>query len=215
MKAIVFDMDGVLFDTERISDMAWRKIAAEMGFEDVETAIQVCRGQNRNDTDRYLESHFPELDYPVFLDRCRKLSQEMIADHMPVKEGVYELLDWLKKQNWKIALATSTRRESTMHHLSAANMTEYFDAIITGEQVEHSKPAPDIYNLACEALEATPAWTFAVEDSPNGIRSAAAAKMRVIMVPDMVKPTLELREMCVVVLASLKDAIPFLDKVAQ
>ena len=72
---------------------------------------------------------------------------------MPVKPGAYALLDWLREQEWRVALATSTGRESTMHHLESAKMTDYFDQIITGEQVEHGKPDPEIYLKACQALE--------------------------------------------------------------
>lgn len=191
MKAIVFDMDGILFDTERVSDQAWRQAAEEMQFAEIDAAIEDCRGLNRADTRAFFEAHFPHVNYPVFHKRNHEIMAELLADGMPIKTGAIELLQWLQDEKWRVALATSTGRESTMHHLESAQMTQYFDQIITGEQVQHGKPDPEIYAKACAAIGACPATTYAVEDSPNGIRSAAAAGLRVIMVPDLVPVSAE------------------------
>ncbi len=217
MKAIVFDMDGVLFDTERVSDRAWSVAAEEMHFtEDVAEAKRNCRGLNRKDATAYFAKAFPTFDYEAFRKRNRAIMLQMLEEEgMPVKEGAYALLDWLKETGWKIALATSTGEESTTHHLKAANMTEYFDVVVTGEQVEQGKPAPEIYETACERLEATPTLSFAVEDSPNGIQSAFSAGMRVIMVPDLIAPTLELRQKVVTVQSSLLGVKAFLEKYGE
>lgn len=191
MKAIVFDMDGILFDTERVGDQAWRQAAEEMQFAEIDAAIEDCRGLNRADTRVFFEAHFPHVNYPVFHKRNHEIMAELLADGMPIKTGAIELLQWLQDEKWRVALATSTGRESTMHHLESAQMTQYFDQIITGEQVQHGKPDPEIYAKACAAIGACPATTYAVEDSPNGIRSAAAAGLRVIMVPDLVPVSAE------------------------
>lgn len=191
MKAIVFDMDGILFDTERVGDQAWRQAAEEMQFAEIDAAIEDCRGLNRADTRAFFEAHFPHVNYPVFHKRNHEIMAELLADGMPIKTGAIELLQWLQDEKWRVALATSTGRESTMHHLESAQMPQYFDQIITGEQVQHGKPDPEIYAKACAAIGACPATTYAVEDSPNGIRSAAAAGLRVIMVPDLVPVSAE------------------------
>lgn len=191
MKAIVFDMDGILFDTERVDDQAWRQAAEEMQFAEIDAAIEDCRGLNRADTRAFFEAHFPHVNYPAFHKRNHEIMAELLADGMPIKTGAIELLQWLQDEKWRVALATSTGRESTMHHLESAQMTQYFDQIITGEQVQHGKPDPEIYAKACAAIGACPATTYAVEDSPNGIRSAAAAGLRVIMVPDLVPVSAE------------------------
>ena len=191
MKAIVFDMDGILFDTERVGDQAWRQAAEEMQFAEIDAAIEDCRGLNRADTRAFFEAHFPHVNYPVFHKRNHEIMAELLADGMPIKTGAIELLQWLQDEKWRVALATSTGRESIMHHLESAQMTQYFDQIITGEQVQHGKPDPEIYAKACAAIGACPATTYAVEDSPNGIRSAAAAGLRVIMVPDLVPVSAE------------------------
>ncbi len=211
-KAVFFDMDGVLFDTERVGEIAWRLAAEEMQFLEIDAAVEGCRGKNRNDTREYFETHFPHTNYQAFHERNHAIMDKMLAKGMPIKEGAYELLTWLKQENWLVALATSTGRENTMQHLKSAEMTDFFQAIVTGEQVVHGKPNPEIYEIACRELDVVPAQTYAIEDSPNGISSAAAAKMRVIMVPDLVRPTLDLRQKIVAVLTSLKDVQMFLEK---
>lgn len=154
MKAIIFDMDGVIFDTERVGDQAWRQAAEEMGFAQIDDAISRCRGLNRADTKAFFEREYPDLDYLAFHKRNHEIMNQLLADGMPVKTGAVELLHWLRQEEWRVALATSTGRESTMHHLEAAHMTDLFDAIITGEQVEHGKPDPEIYEMACDAIGA-------------------------------------------------------------
>lgn len=170
---------------------------------------------NRADTKAFFEREYPDLDYLAFHKRNHEIMNQLLADGMPVKTGAVELLHWLRQEEWRVALATSTGRESTMHHLEAAHMTDLFDAIITGEQVEHGKPDPEIYEMACDAIGATAGLSFAVEDSPNGIRSAAAANLRVIMVPDLVKPNLELRELVVTVQENLLGVQKFLEKFGE
>ncbi|MCI8869991.1 MAG: HAD-IA family hydrolase [Lawsonibacter sp.] len=111
---------------------------------------------------------------------------------MPLKPGVREILDFLRLQGIPAALATSTGRVRTLRRLELTGLGEYFQTVVTGDQVEHSKPDPEIYLLACRALDTPPGQTLAVEDSRNGILSAHAAGMPVVMVPDMIPPAPEL-----------------------
>lgn len=197
IKAIVFDMDGVLFDTERLYNIAWKKAAQDYPIDyDLDALIVQCIGLNHNDT-RALFARLLGEDFPTeeYFGRIRPYFQEMIERELPLKSGVHEILSWLKANGYPIALATSTSRPSVLSHLTRHDMLDYFDAIITGDMVEHSKPAPDIYLLACKALHTDPADCIAVEDSPNGIRSAFAAGMMPVMVPDQVSPNDELRAM--------------------
>lgn len=197
IKAVVFDMDGVLFDTERLYNIAWKKAAKDypLGIE-VDDLIVQCIGLNSNDT-RALFARLLGEDFPfdAYFGRIRALFREIIAEELPVKPGVYELLSWLRENGYPIALATSTSRPSVDSHLSRTGLTQYFDAIVTGDTVEHSKPAPDIYLRACALLNTPPEECIAVEDSPNGIRSAYAAGMMAVMVPDQVPCSDELRAM--------------------
>ena len=122
---------------------------------------------------------------------------------MPLKPGARELLHHLREENWGIGLASSTRRVLVQSQLEGVGLWHYFDQVVTGDQLERSKPAPDIYLMACRALGVAPEAAWAVEDSYNGIRSSAAAGMRPIMVPDLLPPTPEMRQLSHIILPDL------------
>ena len=137
---------------------------------------------------------------------CSAYSQaRMEKEGVPMKPGVREILTFLKERGIPTALATSTGRPRTKRRMEMTGLGPYFSAIITGDQVVHSKPDPEIYLLACQALGTDPEHTIAVEDSRNGILSAARAGMQVIMVPDMIPPTPELEALLFRRCSSLMD----------
>ncbi len=196
MKAVVFDMDGVLFDTERLCMNSWIEIANRWQIPDMEIVFPRCIGCNYADTKQIMKDFYGD-DFE--LDRFRKEASDWYWDYveqkgLPMKIGVRKLLDFLNKQGYVIGLASSTRQESVNRNLEIAGIRDYFSVIITGDVVEHSKPKPDIYLLACERLGVRPEETFAIEDSHNGIRSAYSAGMKPIMVPDMLPPNEEMEE---------------------
>ncbi len=122
-----------------------------------------------------------------------------------------ELLAYLKAHHYKIALASSTRRYTVTLQLRNAGIIEDFDAIICGDMVEHSKPHPQIYQTACQAIDIKPSEAYAIEDSYNGIRSAYNAGMHPIMVPDLMPPTAEMEEKADVILVDLIQVITYLE----
>ena len=197
IKAFVFDMDGVIYDTERICRIAWKEAAQIHQLDRIEEDLDACTGLNRHDTELYFKNKYgADFDFASFNQRTRQYSKDYLAQHgVPLKPGVVELLEELKKRNCPIALATSTHKESAMAHLTETNLTKYFDAIITGDMVTHSKPDPEIYLIACKALATNPHNCAAIEDSPNGIRSAYNANMNAIMVPDLIAPTEEISKL--------------------
>lgn len=194
IEAVVFDMDGVLFDTERLCMEAWREVAAERHIENIEKAVIGCVGLNRTDTRAFFEREYgADFPYEDYHDACTRCFHEKIeVGGLPVKPGARELLHYLKKEGYRIALASSTSRRGVLGHLERAGLTGYFEVIIGGDMVEHSKPLPDIYLMACKALSVAPEKALAIEDSPNGLRSAYAAGMKPVMVPDMIAPTPEI-----------------------
>ena len=129
---------------------------------------------------------------------------------LPMKPGVVELLTFLKEEGKKIALASSTRRQTVTNQLKDAGILDFFDQVICGDMVERSKPAPDIFLKACEELGVKPERAYAIEDSYNGIRAAYAGKLHPIMVPDLLPETAEMREKAEVVLSSLLEVISYL-----
>lgn len=189
-KAIVFDMDGVLFDTEMICGKVWRELFKDMGLENTENALKDCTGLNRKSEEEYFKIHYPQVDFECFINRLSNGFNKWVDENgMPVKTGTRELLTWLRGNMWKTALATSSRRESAVHHLEMTGLMNMFDEIISGDMVEKGKPDPEIYLTACEKLGVKPEGTYAVEDSQNGLHSAHNAGMKAILVPDTIEPT--------------------------
>lgn len=213
VKAIVFDMDGVLFDTESLFISCWKTLADEMQLEHFEEVLKKCIGTNVDKTKEIIVSHYgTQFDYDSYQGKTRKLFAEHInTKGMPMKPGVYELLGFLKENDYKIGLASSTRLDMVVEELKNAGIYEYFEVIVGGDMVTHSKPHPKIYQVACEKLGVKPEETIAIEDSLNGIRSAFAAGMKPIMVPDLVLPTEEITPLLYKKFSSLLEVKAFLE----
>lgn len=213
-RAVVFDMDGVIFDSERLVLECWSEIADRRGIENIEEAMRECLGVNAVQTKEImLRRYGREFPYDAFRKEASALFHERYdGGRLPLKKGVRELLSYLKDRGIKIALASSTREKIVRQELSDAGILDYFEQVICGDMVERSKPAPDIYLKACEALGVTPAEAYAVEDSYNGIRSANAAGLLAIMVPDLSEPTPEMERLAVRILPDLAEVVRYMDK---
>lgn len=175
-KAVVFDMDGVIFDSERAVMQCWKEVASRHNIPDIEKAILACTGTTMVRT-REIMLNLYGADFPY--DEYARESSAIFhsrydGGRLPMKPGVKELLTFLKKHDKKIALASSTRHQVVTDELRDADIIEYFDRIICGDMVSRSKPAPDIFLKACEALNISPSDSYAIEDSYNGIRAAHA-----------------------------------------
>ncbi len=204
-KAVVFDMDGVLFDTERLCMDMWAKVADARGLCGMIQVGYDSIGRNENDTRALALAAFGEdFDFEDFRAEVSRMCHDYVdAKGIPVKKGVQELLDFLKEQGYRIALASSTRKESVLRNLERGGIREYFEEVISGDMVEHSKPRPDIYLLACDKLGVKPEGAYAIEDSPNGIRAAHGAGMKPIMVPDLIAADEEMKLLSLVILEDL------------
>lgn len=211
MKAVVFDMDGVLFDTETLCQDSWMAIAEERGLPGMAKIFPQCIGLNANDSKQVvLGAYGQDFAYEEFRQQASVWFWDYIEKNgLPVMPGVREILEWLKEHNWKVGLASSTRRSSVENHLEQAGLRDYFQTVVTGDMVEHSKPQPDIYLMACKELDIAPEEAFAIEDSPNGIRSAYAAKMIPLMVPDMIAPDDEMKQLSSQIFESLLDVLEY------
>lgn len=214
INSVIFDMDGVLFDTETISDRAWIIAAEKLGIGDIGEAVRDCVGMNSKDIEHYFRKHYGEkFPQEEFLKVSRQTMKDIISkEGLPVKKGLYEVLEFLKGNGFRIALATSTSRESTESHLKMAGIGEYFDAIVTGDTVKRGKPDPEIYRRAVQELGATEKECIAVEDSYNGIRSASRAGLKVIMIPDRLPPVPETDKLLFARLDSLNQLITFISE---
>ena len=176
VKAVIFDMDGVLQDSETISDITWDMAAKEWGFENNFDVLQSCRGCNRHDIELKLKAFYGEdFDSHAFLERTGQLFHEIEnTKGIPLMHYAKEILEYLKPR-YRLALASSTRGVTVERQLRNAGVIDFFETRTTGEMVEHSKPNPEIYLMACKSIGMEPEECAAIEDSLNGIRSAHAA----------------------------------------
>ena len=195
-EAVVFDMDGVITDTEKL----YRRFQMEEGRkrgipEDVLVyACEHIAGGNNYSNKPIFESIVGRgIDYMEFREKLMaNLDAYIAANGVELKYGVKETLAYLKEKGIKVGLATSTIRERAIGYLTAHDIYKYFDKLVFGNMVEHGKPAPDIYLKACEELDVEPARAVAVEDSINGIKSAGTAGLYAVMVVDLIKPNDEI-----------------------
>ncbi len=212
--AVVFDMDGVIFDSERAIMECWIELAEKYSIPDIKTPYYKCIGVNAARTRQIIFDTYGE-DFPY--DKYDRETSQMYHERydggrLPVKKGAREILEFLKKNDKKIALASSSKKETVIRQLNDAGMLDYFDEIVSGDMVEKSKPEPDIFLKACEKLGVLPQRSYAIEDSFNGIRAAYSGKLKPIMVPDILPADDEMRQKAEAVLDSLIDVADYLDK---
>lgn len=210
--AVVFDMDGVIFDSERAVMQCWKEVASRHNIPDIEKAILACTGTTMVRT-REIMLNLYGADFPY--DEYARESSAIFhsrydGGRLPMKPGVKELLTFLKECGKKIALASSTRQQVVTDELRDAGIIEYFDRIICGDMVSRSKPAPDIFLKACEELNVSPSDSYAIEDSYNGIRAAHAGGLHPIMVPDLLPADEEMQSLAEIILPNLTSVIEYL-----
>lgn len=206
-KSIVFDMDGIIFDSEQLVLKTWKTYAGEYNLDNIEEAFLSCVGTTRESTRKRMhELYGQDFKYDEFREKASALFHKTAEQEgLPVKKGVRELLEYLKNENFKIGLASSTRMKIVEKELKQADLFSYFDVVIGGDLLKKSKPEPDIYLMACKELKVNPKDTYAVEDSYNGIKSAYNAGMKAVMVPDLLKPTEEITKLCYVICKDLLE----------
>jgi len=188
-KAVIFDLDGTLIDTEKYYRRVWPQALEHFGYHPTDEQALELRSLGRPFAPKKLKEWFGEdFDYDVVRNYRKELFEKCIEEEgVKLKPGVKELLDELRAKNIIIAIATATDIERTQRYLDKVGIAEYFDKICSAANVKEGKPSPDVYIEACKQLKLDPAACFAVEDAPNGIKSAAAAGCRVIFVPDQTK----------------------------
>ena len=199
IKAFIFDMDGVILDSETICDKAW-----------LEDVMKQCLGTNKNDTIQILKKNYgADFDSEYFIQQTSDYFHQIeFSSGIPLMPFAKEILDYLKPK-YRIALASSTRKATVERQLKAVGVLDYFETLTCGDMVEHSKPNPEIYLMACNLLGLKPEECVAIEDSPNGIKSAFAANLHTIMIPDKIQPTEEIKKMCERILLSLEQIKSF------
>ncbi|PSU36510.1 HAD family hydrolase [Photobacterium lutimaris] len=206
-QAAIFDMDGLLLDTERVCMRIFKEACAVQNLpfhEDVYLSIIGCNAASIDVIFR--KAYGDDLDR--LHDEWRTRYNAVVKHQaIPLKEGVIELLEWLKAQGTPIAVATSTAHEVATKKLELAGLAKYIDNLTTGCEVANGKPHPEIYQLAASRLNVEPQHCLAFEDSNNGVRSAVAANMMTFQIPDLVEPCDEVRQFGHAIVPSLHEVL--------
>jgi HAD superfamily hydrolase (TIGR01509 family) len=204
--AVIFDMDGLMLDSERAINAAMARAARELGHDLPDSLWLGMVGRGDAVCRRILCERIGDTGAGVLLERSQALYEAMVAAGIPHRPGIVALLDFLDAHRLPRAVATSTRRGLALRKLEAAGLLHRFDAVCTSSDVVHPKPAPDVYLLAASRLDVEPARCLVLEDSPTGVRAALAAGMTPVQVPDMLEPDDEVRALRHRIIASLGEA---------
>lgn len=214
IKGVIFDMDGLMFDTERLSTQGWIYCGKVLGINIDLDFINSFKGTGREYSCRLFKDRFGDFfDY----EKARKIRTEFMLRYieengMPVKKGLIELLEFLKKNNVKCAVATSTIRELAEIYFEKSDVKKYFDAFIYGNMVEKGKPEPDIFIKAIDELKINKEDCIIFEDSPAGIKAGYKAGIKVIAVADMIPLNKDILKMVEGCFGSLDVAVNLINK---
>ena len=209
IKGVISDMDGVMLDSEKLYVRFWCEAAQSHGYPMKKEHALGIRSMARPFAIEKLRGWFGEdFDYDKVRDTRVKIMDEYISAHgIEAKRGAKALLQWLKANNIKTALATATAVDRATLYLDRVGLLEYFDVIASARMVKRGKPEPDIYLYAAEQLGLDPKDCLALEDSQNGVRSAAAAGCKTVLVPDLDNPENELSHLLYATACDLKEVI--------
>lgn len=213
VQGVIFDMDGLMLDTEKLLAKYWMQAAQEAGFPMTLEHVLGIRSLAAVYAKPKLQGIFGDsFNYEAIRNRRRVLTAEYLQAYgIEKKPGLDELLRYLKQSGRKIAVATATDRERTDAYLRQVGVWHYFDAFVCGDMVTKGKPDPEIYLTACRELQLPPEVCMALEDSPNGIRSAFAAGCKAVMIPDLSQPEEELKPLLYACVDRLDDVIDLLE----
>ncbi len=208
MFSVIFDMDGTLTDSQSICIPAWDIAGEKQGFKNMGSAIPDVCGMNEEGWTKYLLEHYKGLDCPKFRkDFMQYIIESGVAK---LKSGATEILNFLRQNNVKMAIASGSPMDAIKFHLKGNGIFDYFDAVIDGTAVTNGKPHPEPFLMAAEHLGVNPSDCFVFEDSDNGIISGCRAGMKCIGIADIVPFKAEVKQMMFKECKTLDEAIPIL-----
>ena len=210
-KGAIFDMDGTLFDSEKIYKNAWIETAKYFGKERGAELANKVSGAGEAGCRKMIQEFYPDVDVDKFFMHVVNTAVKVFEkDGVEMMKGVEEILKYFQEHGVKMAIASSSSIEVITKNLERAGIKKYFSAIVSGDDITHGKPAPDIFLKAAEKINLPASDCYVFEDSFNGIRGAYAAGCAPIMIPDTVQPTEEIKKICAAIYPSLLDALKFI-----
>lgn len=214
MNTIIFDMDGLMFDTESVFIKAWDYAGEKIGIGKAGYMTMKTLGMSIQMSRKFWVEEFGnKYDEDLLRKYTKEFLQKYYSENsVPIKQGLYELLDFLKQHNYKLGVASSSPRWEVEKHLRDAKIYEYFNSIVCGDMISKSKPEPEIYLKACELLGEIPENCIALEDSKNGLLAAHKAGCKVVMIPDLWQPDEEIEKILYAKFNALDNVIKFLQK---
>lgn len=212
LEAVLFDLDGTIIDTEKYYRIMWPKAAKHFGYDMSDEEFLSIRSLGKPFAVSYINKMMEGYCTYEELKEYRKVifAKAMEEHGVEAKPGARELLSWIKERGITTSIVTASDKEYAEQYLAELDLIKYFDHIISAKMVEKGKPAPDVYLFACDTLGVTPQNCIAVEDSPNGIKSAHDAGCNVIMVPDLTPSTAEDRANIVFECERLDEIIDYI-----
>lgn len=210
--AVIFDMDGLMLDSERAIVECLAQAAREAGHDLPQSLWLRMVGNSEAVCRALLDECIGAEQRRTVLERSQALYDAVVDAGMPHRPGITQLLEFLAEHGLPRAVATSTRRPLAMRKLQVAGLLPHFGAVCTSSDVARPKPAPDVYLLAATQLGVAPARCLVLEDSPTGVRAALAAGMHAVQVPDLVAPDEEVRALGHTIIASLHDVREMLER---
>jgi len=215
VSGIIFDMDGVLIDSERQSNEGWLWAAGQLGVDMPMWLIDSFKGAPAELCCKFFDDYYKgAIDYWEAKElRTQHVYKIRETEGIPVKNGVKDIFEYIRNNGLKCAVATSTRRESAEKTLHEIGVWDYLDAVVYGDEVEHGKPEPDIFLRAAKAIGISPSEAVVVEDSINGIKAGYAADMRVVHIPDTIAIDDDIRKLTYMVCADLNGLIDVVESI--
>ena len=214
IRGVISDMDGVILDSEKLYVRFWCEAADFYGYPMERRHALGIRSMARPFAIERLQGWFgKDFDYDLVRNKRIELMDEYVGVHgIQAKQGAEALLEWLKANGYSVALATATPVDRASLYLGNVGLLRYFDKVCSARQVKNGKPEPDIYLFAANKLGLAPEECLALEDSPNGARSAAAAGCKTVLIPDLDNPAEELKDL---IFTSADNLIRVIEILAQ
>lgn len=212
IKAVIFDMDGLMIDSERVTFESYQEVLKPMGLTMSEEFYVTLLGKPvKGIFERFYDVYGKDFPIENVVEECHSVMAKRFETYgVPIKKGLKKLLYYLKKNNYKTIVATSSNRDRVDIILKQGGITQYFDDSICGDEVSHGKPDPEVFLKSCQKLNVSPDQAIVLEDSESGITASYNAHIKVICIPDMKYPEKQYQQMTYKILDNLENVIPII-----